>query len=183
MKRQKFKEGSVVKIGLANQQIVFGRLLPGFHLGILNYFLILGEKYDIDDILQSDTLLYVRVFKDVVEKNFFEIVGFKDLTTEDINRIPPHFAQDPIDIDKCKIYYLDGKELDVTPNECQKLEGSIIWDAESLASRIKNYLEGKKNPYVELYKVILSKDDPRYLAPPNALRWDFEKGEFYRIDK
>ena len=184
MKRQKFKEGSVCKIELANQRIVFARLLPGFHLGILNKISVVGEsKYDIDNILKSGIFLYVRVFKDVIEKNFFEIIGFKSLTSEDINHIPPHFSQDPVNIDKCKVYYQDGKEIDVTPGECQGLEGSIIWDAEGLMSRLDSHLQGKKNPYVELYKIILSKEDPRYLAPPNALRWDFEKGEFYRTDK
>ncbi|MCR6720427.1 MAG: hypothetical protein NVV59_09050 [Chitinophagaceae bacterium] len=166
-----------------NRQIAFGRLLPGFHLGVLNSFSDIsdneGREYDLEKLLVSETILYLRIFKDVVEKNFFHIIGFKELTLSETKLIPPHFDQDLVNLEDCKIYYDDGTSIDVTPEECIGLEGPIIWDADGVIERLNCFIQGKKNPMVELYKVILSKDDPRYLPPPGALRWDFEKEEFF----
>ncbi|MFL5787366.1 MAG: Imm26 family immunity protein [Flavisolibacter sp.] len=183
-KKQKFKEGAIVKIKLSNNQVVFGRLLPGFHVGIYDWVVKQDENIpDIASITVHSIFLYVRIFKDVVVKGIFEIIGFKELSSSDINDMPPHFKQNQSNFEECKIYYEDGKEIKATPQECLGLEGPIVWDAASLVNRIQNYYQGKKNPYVELNKVILSESDPRYLTPPKALRWDFEMQEFYRVDK
>jgi hypothetical protein len=81
------------------------------------------------------------------------------------------------------MFWLTGRERKATPPECISLERSSVWDEKGLIERIEDHYAGKKNFYVEHQRVILSKDDPRYLAPPQALRWDFEKRKFYRTDK
>jgi hypothetical protein len=114
----------------------------------------------------------------VITKGIFEIIGFKQLEQKDIDIMPPHFTQDMVNIEDCAIYYEDGRECKATPQECIALEGPLTWEAGSLIDRIQDHYAGKKNPYVELHKVILSKDDPRYLNP--KVRWSFEEGKFYR---
>ena len=90
--------------------------------------------------------------------------------------MPPHFNQDEVNIEECTIYYENGKEEKVTPQECIGLEGPTIWEAQGLIERIQDHYAGKKNPYVELSKVVLTKDDPRYLNP--KVRWNFSEEKF-----
>jgi hypothetical protein len=181
-KRQKFKEGAVVKIVLSHNRIVFGRLLPSFQIGI--YDCIYNKDFETSSIMEVynlKTLFYCTFFKNIITNGLFEIVGFRELTSNELNSIPPSYNQDKVNINDCVIFYYDGRERKATPQECIGLEKSSVWEAASLVERIEDLYAGKKNKYAELFKVILSKDDPRYLPPPNALRWNFEKQEFYRV--
>ena len=117
----------------------------------------------------------------MITKGLFEIIGFKELTEEEIENIPPKFTQDLVDINKCVIYYYDGREFKAKPEDCIGLESSSVWEAQGLVERIQDYYSGKRNYHVELMKPILSTNDPRYLPKPNELRWNFEKQEFYKI--
>ena len=81
------------------------------------------------------------------------------------------------------IFWLGGNQRKASPKECIGLEPSSVWEAQGLIQRIEDHYACRLNFHVELDKVILSKDDPRYLPPPQALRWDFEKHVFYRTDK
>lgn len=59
-KRQSFKEGSLVKIELAGNKVIYGRLLPGFRIGI--YDLIIdcnGDMPSIENIIESNIIIYV----------------------------------------------------------------------------------------------------------------------------
>jgi hypothetical protein len=181
--KQKIQDGALVKINLQEKKIVFGRLLKN-RIAIYDFiFLDSGEIPNIDLIINNPIIFYCSIYNDVITKGVFEIIGFKELAEEEIEKIPPKFTQDMVDINKCIIYLYDGREFIVNPKDCEGLERSSVWEAEGLVKRIQDHYTGKKNFHVEYQKVILSKNDPRYLPPPNALRWDFEKGEFYRIDK
>ncbi len=51
MKRQVFKVGAIVKILIAENKLVFGRIFPGYHIGIYeNVFETESELPTIDDI-------------------------------------------------------------------------------------------------------------------------------------
>lgn len=183
-KKQQFKEGAIVKIGLSDDRIVFGRLLPGFHIGVYDCVFNKNYKFSfIEEVLNLKTLFYCVIYKNIIVNSFFEIIGFKELTSDELSAIPPSYNQDKVNITDCIIFYYDGRERKAIPQECVGLEKSSVWEAASLIERIEDLYAGKKNKYVELFKVILSKNDLRYLPPPQALRWDFEKQEFYRTDK
>ena len=185
-KRQRFKEGSIVKIELSGDKLIFGRLLPGKASGICVYDSITSKNDPIrnaDFILSRDIILYCGIYRDVITKGIFEIVDFKEFTEAERNKIKPFFSQDLVDIDDCMIFWLGGNERKASPKECIGLEPSSVWEAEGLIQRIEDHYACRLNFHVELDKVILSKDDPRYLSPPQALRWDFEKQVFYRTDK
>ncbi len=176
-KRIKFKEGSIVKVPLSTGKITFGRLLPGFHIGLYDYIVRSNKSnFSIEEIITKPINLYVRIYKDAVTRGVFEIIGFKELSQEDIDLMPPHFSQDLMNLKDCVIYYEDGSEKKVSPKECIGLEGPVIWDAEGLIDRIKDRYFGKKNFYEEFYKVILSEKDPRYNNPD--VRWSKKEGRF-----
>jgi hypothetical protein len=174
-----FKEGSIVKIEISGSRLVFGRLLPGYRIGI--YDLITSEidsLSSIESVIRAPIFLYCVIYKDVITKGVFQIIGFKELSAIDLEKIPPSFTQDLVNIDECVIFYYDGKEKKANPEDCINLERASIWEAKGLIQRIEDFYAGRRNPYLELDKVILSKNDPRYLNP--NVRWDFKEERFFR---
>jgi hypothetical protein len=176
-KRQRFKEGSLVRIELTKARMVYGRLLPGNHVCIYDGTFVNEINFPpIQSLKEGKILFYARIFKDIISNGHFQIVGYEELTQSEIDDMPPHFYQDLFDIDNCMIYFQNGIERKVKPEECVGLEGPVVWEAEALIGRIEDFYAGRKNPYVELDKVILSTDDPRYQNP--NIRWNFEKEKF-----
>ena len=177
--KNKIKEGSILQLELSNNEIVFGRVYPDFFIAVYDYKMAKNSnQIDIPMIIQQPILFYCCVYKDVIKKDFIAI-GYKDLSGAEIEAMPPQFMQDKIDINKCWIFDLDGKEKMATPSECLGLERSSVWEAEGLIKRIEDHYGGRKNFTVEFQKPILSKDDPRYLAGPN-LMWSEKDEKFYR---
>ncbi|MBS1755581.1 MAG: hypothetical protein JST34_16190 [Bacteroidetes bacterium] len=186
IKKQQYKVGAIVKIKLADGRFAFGRLMPGVASTICIYDFIVNENEIpyIEEIVNKSVLFCCGLYRFVITKGIFEIVGIKEFSHEEIDEmLPVFFTQDLVNINDCVIYGFGKKERKATAIECINLERSSVWGAENIIERIEDHYAGRKNFYVEDQKVILSKDDPRYLAPPGALRWDFEKQKFYRIDK
>ncbi len=179
-KRKLYKQGSIVKIKLPEGRLAFGRLLPGYHIGVYDFIMMQdGELPSIESIISHPVFLYCGIYKDIITKGIFEIIGFKELTQPDLDAIPPSFTQSLGNMDDCEIYYYDGRARKASPEECINLERSSVWEAEGVINRIQSFYSGKKHPNVELQKVILlSKDDPRYLNP--RVRWDFKEEKFYK---
>ncbi len=175
---KKYMDGTILKINLSENRIVFGRLLPN-RIGI--YDLVLYQTAPIpsvQEIIAHSIFLYCSVFKDVVTNGTFEMIGFQELVHEDITKIPPKFVQDIVNLNDCVIFWTDGRELKVAPEDCIGLEPSSAWDSKGLIARIEDHYAGRKNPHVELGKVILTNDDPRYLNP--KARWDFSMEKWVR---
>jgi len=182
-KRQRIKDGAIVKIKLTDDRMVFARLMVG-KIAVYDFVAMQSNPIpETETIIGNPVIFYSSVYNDVITKGLFEIIGFKALTRDEIDQVPPVFTQDLVNIDDCTISYQDGRQLKGTPDDCIGLERLSVWEASAVTKRIEDHYGGKRNFYVELDKPILSKDDPRYLPPPKALRWDFDKGEFYRTDK
>ena len=185
-KIQRYKAGAILKVALNKNKFIFARLLPGLASIVCVYDFMVNENVDlptIDEIVKKPILFCCGLYRTIITKRVFEIIGYKDFSEEEISSIPPSFTQKMVNINDCVIFWPTGGERIATPQECIGLERSAVWDEKSLIERIEDYYSGKKNYHVEQQKVILSKEDPRYLAPPQTLRWDFEKQEFYRTDK
>jgi|SRR6185312_1001611 len=178
-KRQRFKEGSIVRIKLSGNRFIFGRLLPAFRISVYD-FVVNSDKNipQIEEVIMSKIILSVGIYRTIITKGMFEIIGFKELTQIEIDKIPPMFNQSLGNYEDCTIFYDNGKEYKAKPEECIGLERSAVWDEHSLVDRIEDYYKGEKNFYVEYQKVILSPNDPRYLNP--KVRWDFKEQKFYR---
>jgi hypothetical protein len=176
-KKQQFKEGAIIKIELSENRLAFARLLPGYRLGIYDYVVEKGRGYSADEIVNCNIFLYLSVYRTIITKGLFEVIDFRALTEKEIKKIPPQFMQDAANLNNCLIFEYNGREYKANPQECVELERSAVWDELSLIQRIEDKFAGRKNFHRELQKVILSKDDPRYLNP--KLRWDFKEEKFY----
>lgn len=177
-KRQRIKNGDILKIVLSEKRLIFGRLLPG-RIGIYDFIAKEDKSLPaLKDIINHDIFLYTMIYDHVIKNGIFEIIGFTELTQEEINKMPPKFHQSLDNYKNCTIHWFDGRERKATPDECIGLEPSLIWEAEGLIKRIEDYYAGKKNFSVEFHKIILSEDDPRYKKGPDV-KWDFEKEVFY----
>ena len=164
--------------------MAFGRLLPGVASIICVYDFVVNEneQVSVDDILKNPVLFCCGLYRTIITKGTFEIIGIREFTENEIKNISPLFTQDIVNIKDCVIWWPTGEERKASPEECVGLERSAVWTEEGLIERIDDHYAGKRNFHVEDQKVILSEEDPRYLAPPGMLRWDFEKQVFYRTD-
>jgi hypothetical protein len=87
-----------------------------------------------------------------------------------------------MDINDCRIFWSDGREVIATPNKCIGMERSSVWDHQGIVQRIEDFIQGIKKTYVELNKVILSETDPRYSPEnPSLVRWSFNEQRFYKL--
>ena len=185
-KRQQYKPGAVVEIKLTNGKIAFGRLLPGVAstMAVYDFIIAQNEDYSIGGILNKPVLFYCGFYRDIITKGIFKIIGVQEFMEREIEEMPfVFFMQDMVNIDDCVIYGVVKEERKVKPAECIGLERSSVWDEQGIIQRIEDHYAGRRNFHVELDRVILSKDDPRYLPPPKMLVWDFEKQVFYRKDR
>ena len=186
-KRQHLKEGAIVKIELEKiNKTGFGRLFNGLVLGVYNYLIRPDDKLPtVSELSNQKIIFFVAIHKRVITSGDFPIIDYKPLQQVDIESVPPQFTQDKVNLEDCVIFYTEDRvpQRRATPEECIGLEISSVWDSVHVIKRMEDFYLNKRNYTAEMGKVILSKDDPRYLAPPGALRWDFEKGEFYRTDK
>jgi hypothetical protein len=181
-KRQQFEEGAFVKINISEGRLCFGRLFTRYNILVYNYVLFKEEAVpSIETIEKHPALFYVGLNKGVVTQGQFEIIGFKKLSEDDMDKIPPTFLQDFFHYRQCTITH-HGITRDATPDECVGLEMSAAWDADNIIERIEDHYAGVKNFNVELNKPILSYNDIRYCPPPQCLKWDDKKREFYRTD-
>lgn len=182
----KVKEGSIVAINLSDNRTVFGRLVPSIATIIAVYSYIHPtdkiNDLDIRKILTSNILFYCGIYRDLLKKGIFKVVDIVPFSIQEVSDIPPFFLQSINDIQRCKVFWIDGREREAKPEECVGLEKSSVWDEKGLRKRIEDTLDGKKNPNVELNKVILSANDPRATSNPTLLRWSFEKQAFYLLD-
>jgi hypothetical protein len=102
--KQKIQDGAVVKINLQENKIVFGRLLKN-RIAIYDFIVIdSGEIPNIDLIINNPIIFYCSIYNDVITKGVFKVIGFKELSEDEIEKIPPKFTQDIVDINKCIIY-------------------------------------------------------------------------------
>lgn len=183
--RQKFKVGSYIKINLSCDRVIFGRLMYEYGVGIYHKLITVGEPLPpIDQLSKEQFIFYASIFKSVITKGLFEVIGFQELDQTDIQKIPPSFRQDTVNISDCVIFWHHTNiEKAAKPEECIGLESAGGWNEISLVQRIEDHLAGKKNPYFELGKVVLNIDDPRYLPQPGELIWDFENEKYYRKNR
>lgn len=170
----KIKNGSIVAINLNNNRTIFGRVIPCLASIIAVYSYTQPtdkiEELDIREIINSKVLFYCGLYRDLLNKKIFKVVGIAPFSDNEILDIPPFFRQGKIDIQNCKIFWLDGRERSAKPEECIGLGRSSVWPEKGLLKRIEDTLDGRKNPHVELNKVILSTDDPRATSNPTLLR-------------
>lgn len=160
VKKQQFKEGSIVKVPLKEERWVLGRLLPAHQIGIYDVIVTNNKEHDSflanNSIISRPYLFVVSIYTDTVTSGMFEVVGFAELTAENVKSLPPVFTQDKMDLHKCTLYYTDGRVVDASPQDCIGLEKFSKWTGQAVVKRIEDHYEGKKNILVENFKVKLT---------------------------
>ena len=174
-----------MRIELTNiDTIAFGRIFRGQTIGLFDFF-IKGktELPAVAELIEKKLIFFVTIFKQVITTGDFQIIGYKELSIEDNAKVPPQFTQDKVNIDDCIIFYKDDKihPKKVKAVDCIGLEISSVWDSMHIIKRMEDFLLNKPNYSVEMGKVILSKEDLRYLPLPNTLKWDSEQGKLYKV--
>lgn len=162
--KQKYIAGSIVKIHLKNKTFAYGRIM-GDQIAV--YDLInSNNEHDpkIEFIIQQPILFYVFIFDSVKTEGNLKTMGIIKLTQEEVEKTPPSFNQDTININDCVIFHHDARfpPYKATAQDCIGLERATIYDFEDVIKRIENYYAGNKDNFVEYDKVILSTDDKRY---------------------
>jgi Immunity protein 26 len=162
--KQKFIVGSIFKIPLENQRFAYGRILDE-QIAVYDFINPINkDDPDLELITQQPVLFYVFIYHSVITEGYFEIIGFIKLTQEEIEKIPPYFNQDSININACVIFYQDARVPAYKANaqDCIGLENACLYDFKDIKKRIEDYYAGNKNNFVEYDKVILSTNDERY---------------------
>jgi hypothetical protein len=176
--KQQYKEGAIVEINLSNSFKIYGRLLPSYNLCVYDYLIDVKKDSEIEDIIANPILFYVGIYKAVITDGYFNIIGLKKLTSQEIKNIPPFFTQSEPNIEKCFLIYYDGSEKQVTPAECIGLEKASVYNDLNVINRIEDHYAGRKNIGVERNKVMLDRNDIRYMNP--HIKWSFKEEKFYK---
>lgn len=177
-KKQKVKPGIIVKIPCKDGKYSFAKVLIGRTICVYDYQLEEKQLQDfsIETMLQSPILFYVSLYEGVIEDGLFEIVGYSEVTEKELSSIPPVFYQDKKTLE-CEIHeYLTSNKYKASPEECIWLEPPAVYPDYSVIDRLYCHYNNKKDLFLELHKVILTKEDPRCQAP--FIKWDFAKEEW-----
>ena len=162
--KQKFIVGSIFKIPLENQKFAYGRILDE-QIAVYDFINPCNENDpEIELIIQQPILFYMFIYESVITEEHFDIVGFIKLIKEEVEKIPPYFNQDSINIDNCVIFYQDARvpPYKASAQDCIGLESAVIYDFKDVKKRIEDFYADNKDNFVEYDKVILSTDDERY---------------------
>jgi Immunity protein 26 len=176
--------GNIIRIEIGSNRCVYARIVPGIAtiIEVLNFVDIVdleNVNFNFNKIINNPILFYCGIYSDLIKKGTFKTIG--NVPYIEGEKTPAFFMQNMLEINDCKMFWNDGNSVSVSAIDCIGLERSSVWDKDGLITRIHDALSGKKNPNVELNKVILSADDPRATDNPTLLRWSFEKEMFYLI--
>jgi hypothetical protein len=180
-KRQKYIEGSFVDIKLGNGKKVIGRLFPNFQILVYDYLLNEDEVIDNFTVLDSRNVITGNgIYKDIITKGLFPVIGFKPLTDKDFDKYPVLFKQEIGNYKECRHIFINRDSTLVNPKDCVGLEAAATWEASGLIKLIEDNYAKRKNPHTEMDKVILDDNDIRVKTP--FYRWSIEKQKIVAFD-
>lgn len=179
-KKQKIKSGLVLKIATGDGFKSFAKVLKDSRICIYNFRIKEEDfiNFNLNVLENKPILFYVSIYDSVIVEGKFPVIGELPVSIEEIHKIPPRFNQDENTLE-CTLYYYEPAIIrKATPEECIGLDPVCIYGPDNIIERIVNHYAGKKTPFIESHKVILSKDDVRYNNP--FVQWDFEKEEWVK---
>jgi hypothetical protein len=144
-KRQRRREGDVVKISLGEGLHSYARVLP--HAVLAFYDCFTHEELPLDRILSCPVLFKVPVMDSAVKSGRWPVVGSAPLEPE-LLKPPAYFMQDALHPDRFSIS-VDGVERPATREEAHGLERLAGWSAEHIEDRLRDAHAGRPNKWVE----------------------------------
>jgi hypothetical protein len=146
------KEGSIFEIRLSNGKYSYGRILAKADYA---FYDIYKDKQitEINDIVKSNVLFIVAVYKDAITKERWKKVGYIDLEPT-LKILPSKFIEDALNPDHYELYDPNTGEIrPVDKQRCVGLERSAVWEPQHVEERLIDYYEGRQNKWVEQLKV------------------------------
>jgi hypothetical protein len=150
MKRQRLKEGAIVKIPLQDGYHSYGRLLYNPYVEIFDYH-TKEDVTNMDEIVSKPVLFTLSVYNDAITKGRWKIVGEKLYSPD--KKIPLQFMQDITDPKECHLIDALGNMRRVSLKECRGYERAVVWEPEHIEERIEDHFAGRSNIWVETFKL------------------------------
>lgn len=145
-KRQHYKVGAIVKIDLGDGFSSYARLLEVPLIGF--YDIYTDKDLPIDEIVSKPILFKVWVMKYAVSSCRWPKVGYQPLEAE-LKELPVFFRQDELQPSFFFLYYMGGREVRTTREQCEHLERAAVWEPEHVEERLRDHFAGRPNRWVE----------------------------------
>jgi hypothetical protein len=158
MKKQKYKEGSCFLINLCDSSHCFGRIVKGLNVCIYDYNSDISSTNiakELEKVITLPVLFYDKLADGAIKKGEFEVVGHFEVSQEEVDAIPPVFTQDVLNIDDCILYYVDGRVIPCSKEDCIGLEKYGMSDSIHIIDRLEDYYVHKQSSVPESAKVRL----------------------------
>ena len=136
MARPKVKVGDVFQIPLPDGRFAYGRVYKDASVGI--YSEVTNEPFH-PPIGSRDFLFVVGLYKDILERCAWPIIGFDDFKESESDWPPPYYVRDVIS-GTYQIYH-HGELRDASPSEAAGLEQAAVWDVPHVIDRIIKELQ------------------------------------------
>lgn len=149
MKKQKWVEGSVVRINIGGGNFSYASLdkIPL----IFFYDQIDKGDYSIERIVKQKVIFRIAVMEAPVKKGRWEIIG--TYPVDPVQREKTLFAHNPVGSDEYNIVTADELKIPSTYEECEFMEPYAVWFPEHVEERLSDHFDGKPNKVMELNKI------------------------------
>jgi Immunity protein 26 len=141
--RSRDQIGLFLRIPLEDGSFAYARNVAEPYTAFYNYRT--REPSDDLDVIEAQPILFATAVRTSTMKGWAKL-GKRPLTGDAAKPVVS-FHQDLFDYRKCVIYDTDGMERTATPEECEGLEPSSVWDAHHIESRLLDTFEGRPNKY------------------------------------
>ncbi|GAQ50252.1 Imm26 family immunity protein [Streptomyces acidiscabies] len=146
--------GRVVRIDLGDGRCVYGRQLTGVTVEFYDRVCKPAEPVGPTAIVASPVAFRIWVMDAAFRRHGgWELLDVVSLTQAERTEVHRYSKQDPLS-GTITIYNADpttgaGSETPATIEEGQKLERASVWSPEHVEDRLRDYLDGRPNKWVE----------------------------------
>lgn len=151
MKRQRWTEGSIVKIDMGDGAWCFGQCLMRPIIGFFD--LKVGEPPPIEELVKRKFLFCLPVMLYAITQGMWVKIGKATFDRKSAESLK-FFKQDPIS----GRFYISDNVADVPASyeDIIDLERDAVWDPEHIEDRLRDHFAGRSNIWVESLKPRLS---------------------------
>ncbi len=132
-KRIRRKIGDVVQFALPDGRFAYGRLYDDAAVGIYD---LVTEEPNRPPIGLREFKFHVGIYDDVITQGKAEVVGHDKFLKSESKWPPPSYILDSIS-GEYSLYH-EGLITNATPEECEGLEETAVWDLHHIIDRIMN---------------------------------------------
>lgn len=143
MKRQKWIEGSFVKVELNDKSFFIIRLFSLYKIAIYDKHFSASDDITTEvlkELVNSKVLRYYSLSDRPIKMQEFPVIGHLHLSKLEIDAYPPCFMQNLARLNECTIYYYDESFRKATAEECIGLSHASIGQSYNLLHDLENHV-------------------------------------------